>query len=67
MILKKNSIHVFSCYQKSKDRRQSGCRGTPYVRRYDRELVLKPAISLKEKLGELPSNESRLKFSGIEI
>ena len=29
----------------------SGCRGTPYFRRFDRELVLKPAISLKKKLG----------------
>ena len=29
----------------------SGCRGTPCFRRYGRELVLKPPISLKEKLG----------------
>ena len=30
----------------------SGCRGTPYFRRYDRELVvLKPAISLKTSWG----------------
>ena len=26
----------------------SGCRGTPYLRRYDREPVLKPAILLKK-------------------
>ena len=37
----------------------SGCRGTPFFRRYDRELVLKPAISSKEKLGELPWNDAR--------
>ena len=31
----------------------SGCRGTPYFRRYDRELVLKPTGDfVKEKLGE---------------
>ena len=29
----------------------SGCRGTPYFRRHDRELVLKPAISLKKSWG----------------
>ena len=29
----------------------SGCRGTPYFRGYDQELVLKPAISLKKSWG----------------
>ena len=29
----------------------SGCRGTPYFRRYDRELILKPTISLKKSWG----------------
>ena len=29
----------------------SGCRGTPYFRRYDRELVLKPPISSKKSWG----------------
>ena len=29
----------------------SGCRGEPYSRRYDRELVSKPAISLKKSWG----------------
>ena len=29
----------------------SGCRGTPYFRRHDRELVLKPTISLKKSRG----------------
>ena len=29
----------------------SGCRGTPYFRRYDRGLVLKPAISFKKSWG----------------
>ena len=29
----------------------SGCRGTPCFRRFDRDLVLKPAISLKKRWG----------------
>ena len=32
----------------------SGCRGTPCFGRYDRELVLKPAISLKKSWGGYP-------------
>ena len=29
----------------------SGCRGTPYIRRYRREMVYKPAIPLKKSWG----------------
>ena len=32
----------------------SGCRRTPYFRRYDRELVLKTGDFDDEKLGRLP-------------
>ena len=33
------------------DRWRRGCHGTAYFRKYDRELVLKPSISLKESWG----------------
>ena len=51
--IENGNIHIFSCAQRPIDRwRRGGCRGTPpYLRRYDRELVLKPTISLKQKLG----------------
>ena len=44
--------YIFLCATAYNDRRRrGGCRGTPYFRRYDRELVLKPAISVKKSWG----------------
>ena len=47
------SFHIFSCVQRSDDRRRrrGGWRGTPYFWRYGLELVLKPAISFKKSWG----------------
>ena len=41
----------------------SGCRGTPYFRKQDRELVLKPAISLKKSWGGYRSKTLTLQLS----
>ena len=49
--LLKTVIHIFSCVQRSNDRRRRGVEGLRICRRYDRELVLKPAISLKKSWG----------------
>ena len=40
----------------------SGYRREPYFRRYDRELVLKPAISLKKSLGAVVHFELELEL-----
>ena len=40
----------------------SGCRGTPYFRKYDRDLVLKPAISLMKSWGGYRSKTLDLLF-----
>ena len=37
----------------------SGCRGAPRFKRYDGELVLKTAISLRKPWGGLPKNDSQ--------
>ena len=42
----------------------SGFQGAPYLRRYDRELVSKPAISLKKVGG---ATVVRLERYGIEV
>ena len=47
---KKKYPYIFLC-AKAYRSMTSGCRGTPYFRRYYRELVSKPAISFKEKSG----------------
>ena len=39
----------------------SGWRGAPYFKRYDRELVSKPAISLKKGWGGYSSTVERVK------
>ena len=56
---KQKGIHIISCVQRSNDRRpRSACRGTPYFRRFDRDLgYLKPAISLKKSWGGEPTVE----------
>ena len=47
------SFHIFYCLQSVKVNRTmtSGFQGARYFRRYDRELVSKPAISLKKSWG----------------
>ena len=49
----KMSQHVFLFAKEgpSSDDLGVGARGTPYFRRYGRELVSKPAISLKKRWG----------------
>ena len=42
--------YIFSCAKACRST-TSGCRGTPYFKKSDRELVLKPAISLKISRG----------------
>ena len=46
LLKNKESIHFLVCKEMSNDRMTSGCRRTPFFGRYDRELVLKAAISL---------------------
>ena len=50
VVLKKKYPYIFLC-AKVHLSMTSGCRGTPYFRRYDSELVLKPAISFKKIWG----------------
>ena len=47
ILLKPKHPYIFLCAKVCRSM-TSGCRGTTYCRRYDRELVLKPAISLKK-------------------
>ena len=47
-ILLKKRIHIFFCVQKVYRSMTSRCRGTPNFRRYDRVLVVKSAMSLKQ-------------------
>ena len=49
--LEKNYLYTILCANVRRST-ASGCRGTPYFRRYHRELVLKPAISLKKSWGD---------------
>ena len=54
------SIYDLVCKERSKDRRRrGGCRGTPHFIRYGRELVLKPAISVKKSWGRLPCSKTQ--------
>ena len=47
--IENKSIRISSCVQRSNDERRRGVEGhPPCFRRYDRELVLKPAISSKK-------------------
>ena len=45
---RKVSTYFFLCAKAYRSTMTSGCRGTPYTRRHDRELVLKPAVLLKK-------------------
>ena len=49
--LKTTHPYIFLCAEAYRSM-TSGCRGTPYLRRYDLELVLKPAISFKKTRGD---------------
>ena len=48
--LKKKYAYILLCVKVCRWM-TSGCRGTPHFGRYNRELVLKPAISLKKNWG----------------
>ena len=53
ILLKEKYSYIFLCAKVYRST-TSGCRGTPYFRIVDRELVLKPAISFEKSWGELP-------------
>ena len=46
----KNIPYIFLCAKVCRSM-TPGCRGTPDFRRYDRELVLKPSVSLEKSWG----------------
>ena len=47
----KNIVTYFACLQRTIKRRRGVGKGSPHFRRYGRELVSKPAISLKKSWG----------------